>query len=148
MTGFTNIEKENQEERARRHTIKEGKRLADTEKQTAARKLISLGENETKSVESERTASKMISLTATEATPPRHSEGRLVLLTPKQGPHVSSDKEDRVSEKGHPESEIDEKSVGNKVEAIITKNEHSKSETLQDTKATQDWMEVIHPNIS
>ena len=92
-----------------------------------------MGDNETKSVESERTAPKMISKTATEAAPPCHSEVRLALLTPKQGPHVSSDKKARVSEKGHPESEIGEKSVGNKVEATIKKNEQSKSETYQDT---------------
>ena len=65
-TRFTNIEKENQEERARRHTIEEGKLLADTEKENAAQKLISLGDNETKSVESEKTAPKLISKTATE----------------------------------------------------------------------------------
>ena len=132
-TGFTNIKKENQEERARRHTIEEGKLLADTEKETAAQKLISLGENETKSVESERTASKDIHLTATAATAPRHPEVRRGLLTPKQGPPVSSDKKDRVSEKGHPESEINEESVDNKRGAKITRNDHPKSEIHQDT---------------
>ena len=75
-TGFTNIKKENQEERARRHTIKDRKLQADTEKETAALELISLGENETKSVESERTAPKNIHLTATAATAPRHPEVR------------------------------------------------------------------------